>query len=186
MTNCSPLAVDLVVNSRNQQVSKPAVIYQYNKHMGGVDLADQLHKYSSAGRPSYKCYRYLFWFLIDISICNSFILYNHYKQEHGQGKVKQFNFRTNLAKQLIRGFSSAISAGHSAKRCKMESLSLEPDNAGKHFSVKIEGRKEVCIKCKKLHWKTDLGRSVETTFQCLQCNIALCKTCFNHYHKYRD
>ena len=33
-TNCSPLAVDLVVNRRNQQVSKPAVIDQYNKQMG--------------------------------------------------------------------------------------------------------------------------------------------------------
>ena len=100
-TNCSPLAVDVVVNRRNQQVSKPSVIDQYNKHMGGVDLADQLRKYYSVGRSSFKWYRYLFWFLIDVSKCNSFIMYNHYKLEQGEVKLKQLTFRTNLAKQLI-------------------------------------------------------------------------------------
>ena len=53
-TNCSPLAVDVVVSRRNQEVSKPAVVDKYNKHMGGVDLADQLRQYYSIGRSSYK------------------------------------------------------------------------------------------------------------------------------------
>ena len=59
-------------------MSKPAVIDLYNKHMGGVDLADQQRQYFSIGR-SYKWYRYLFWFLLDVSICNSFIVYNAYR-----------------------------------------------------------------------------------------------------------
>ena len=181
-SNCSPLAVDVVVNRRNQQVSKPAVVDQYNKHMGGVDLADQLRKYYTVGRSSFKWYRYLFWFLIDVSICNSFILYNHHKLEQGQGKVKQLNFRTNLAKQLIGGFSSTVSAGHSAKHRKIDNLSLDPGNAGTHFIIKIEGRKKVCVYCERLGRKTVSGRSVETTFQCLQCNVALCKTCFHDFH----
>lgn len=58
----SPLAVDVVVNRRNQQVTKPAALDFYNKHMGGVDLADQLRSYYSIGRSSYKWCRYLFWF----------------------------------------------------------------------------------------------------------------------------
>ena len=182
-TNCSPLAVDVVVNRRNQQVSKPSVIDQYNKHMGGVDLADQLRKYYSVGRSSFKWYRYLFWFLIDVSICNSFIMYNHYKLEQGEVKLKQLTFRTNLAKQLIGGFSSTISMGHSAKRRKIENFSLEADNVGNHFIVKIEGRKKVCVYCKRLNRKTASGHSVESTFQCLQCNVALCKTCFNDFHR---
>ena len=74
-TNCSPLAPDVVVR-RNDNVSKPAVINLYNQHMGGVDLADQQRQYYSVGRSSYKWYRYLFWFLLDISIINSFIVNN--------------------------------------------------------------------------------------------------------------
>ena len=61
-TNCSPLAADVVVSRRNQDVSKPAVVNNYNKHMGSVDLADQLRQYYSIGRSSYKWYRYMFWF----------------------------------------------------------------------------------------------------------------------------
>lgn len=182
-SNLSPLAVDLVVNRRNQQVSKPAVVDLYNKHMGGVDLADQLRNYYSMGRSSSKWYRYLFWFLFDISICNSFILYNHYRREHGEGKVKQVNFRMNLAKQLIGGFSSTVSVGNSVKRRKIENLSRELGNVGSHFIVKIEGRKKVCVYCSKSGIKTKSGRSVETTFQCLQCSVALCKTCFHDFHK---
>ena len=74
-TNCSPLAVDVVVSRRNQDVSKPAVVDKYNKHMGGVDLADQPRQHYSIGRSSYKWYRYIFWFLMDISISNSFLLF---------------------------------------------------------------------------------------------------------------
>ena len=74
-TNCSPLAADVVVSRQNQDVSKPAVVDKYNKHMGGVDLADQLRQHYSIGRSSYKWYRYIFWFLMDISISNSFLLF---------------------------------------------------------------------------------------------------------------
>jgi len=118
-TKCSPLAVDVVVSRRNQGISKPAVVDKYNKHMGGVDLADQLRQYYSIGRSSYKWYRYFFWFLMNISICNSFLLYNSYSLEQGKGKEPQLTFRLKLAKQLIRGFSSVSLAGHSQSATKL-------------------------------------------------------------------
>ena len=34
-----------------------------------------------AVHSSYKWYRYLFWLVIDVSLCNGFILYNHYHFE---------------------------------------------------------------------------------------------------------
>lgn len=181
-TNCSPLAPDVHIQRNNQSVSKPAVVDQYNKNMGGVDLADQLRKYYSVGRTSYRWYRYIFWFIVDVSICNAFILYNHYRVSQGQGKVKQLAFRTNLAKQLIAGFSSTVSVPHSAKRRRIEDLSNEPGNSGKHFIVKIDGRKKECVYCKMVGNKTPKGRAVESSFKCIQCSVALCKTCFNNYH----
>ena len=174
------------VRSRCQNNFKPtkniSVDDLYNQHMGGVDLADQQRQYYSVGRSLYKWYRYLFWFLLDISIINSFIVYNAHRTGQRQRRVKQLNFRVNLAKALIGGFSSTASLGHSAKRRKIENLSVAAENIGKHFSVKIEGRKKVCVHCKRVGRKTSGGRSVETTFQCLQCNVALCKTCFHEYH----
>ena len=88
----------------NQNLSKPAVVAQYNKNMGGVDLADQLRKYYCLGHSCYKWYRYLYSFVVDSSICNAFILFNHYRVSQGIGKVKHLAFRTYLAKQLIAGF----------------------------------------------------------------------------------
>ena len=181
-TNCSPLAVDVVVSRRNQDVSKPAVVDKYNKHMGGVDLADQLRQYYSIGRSSFKWYRYIFWFLMDISICNSFLLYNSYNLEQGKGKVPQLSFRLKLAKQLIGGFSSVSFAGHSAKRRKIDELALSSPNTGSHFIVKVQGRKKVCVHCKKIGRKTASVRAVESSFQCLQCSVVLCETCFSDFH----
>ena len=58
----------------NEKVCKPAVISLYNENMGAFDLADQFPKYYSVGRSSKKWHKYLFWFAIDASICNAFIL----------------------------------------------------------------------------------------------------------------
>ena len=186
-TNCNPLAADIVVNRNNdQQVTKPAVVDMYNKNMGGVDLADQLRQYYSVGHSSRRWYRYIFWFLIDLSICDSFILYNNYRLGQGQRKVKQLNFRINLAKQLIGSFSSTASLGHATKRRKIDDLSFSAANVNRHFSVHIEGRKKVCVHCYRVGRKTPKGRSVETSFQCLQCSVPLCKTCFNAFHMYKD
>ena len=59
-----------------------------------------------------------------------------------------------------------------SKRRKIDNLSVAPENIGKHFSFKIEGRKKVCVHYKRVDRKTSGGRSVETTFQCLPCSVA--------------
>ena len=162
----------------NQNLSRPAVVAQYNKNMGGVDLADQLRKCYSLGCYCYKWYRYLFCFVAHISICNAFILFNHYRVSQGEGKVKQLAFRTDLAKQLIAGFSLTVSWPHSTKRCGIKDLSNEPGNSGKHFIVKIDGRNKECVYCKMVGNRTHKRRAVESSFKCIQCSIALCKTCY--------
>ena len=130
-SNVSALEGDVEVQRRGQNVGKPAPVCLYNANMGGVDLNDQLRKYYFIGRSSRKWYKYLFWFLIDVSICNSFIMLNYFKSNNGQSRVKQVCFRTSLAKQLIGGFS--FDSLHNMKRKKIENLLLHPDNAGKHF-----------------------------------------------------
>ena len=76
-----------------------------------------------------------------------------------------------------------MSAAQSSKLCKIEAHLLQEVNAGKHFIDKIKGRKRQCVQCKRLGTKTSKGRPVETTFECVQCSLALCKdVCFADYH----
>ena len=182
-SNVSPNSPDVVIQRNNQEQFKPAVVDLYNKNMGGVDLADQLRKYYSITRTSVKWYRYLFWFAIDVSICDAFILYNHHRVGEGKAKIRQLDFRSVLSKQLVGGFTSRVSGAQSSKRRKIEKFALEKGNAGKHFIEKIKGRKRQCVRCKRVGNKTQSGRSVETTFQCVQCGAALCQVdCFAAFH----
>ena len=181
----SPLVDDVKVDRSGEQTLKPKVVCLYNQHIGGADLANQIRKYYSMGRTSHHWYRYLFWFLVDVSICNAFVLCNCFRRERGKSKLKQLTFRTDLAKQLIGGFSSCLVTGafQAQRRRKIETMTLDQANAGKHFIVKIKGRKRECVQCKKDGTKTQRGYHVESTFECLQCSVALCKVdCFNTYH----
>jgi len=81
-THVSPSQPDFTV--RRKVVQKPAVVTAYRKRMGGLDRNDQFRKYYYIGRPSVKWYKYIFWFLIDTSICNSHILLNHYSISKGK------------------------------------------------------------------------------------------------------
>ena len=127
---------------------------------------------------SRKWYKYLFWFSINVSICNAFILQNHFLTGAGRAKLKQVDFRTRLAKQLIGGFSSSVSAAQSLKRKKIQTLSLGEENAGKHFIDKIKGRKRQCVRCKRVGIKTPSGQPVKTSTECVQFKV----NCFAIFH----
>ena len=164
-SNLSPNAPDVVIRRHNDQVSNPAMIGLYNENVGAVDLTDQFCKYYSVGHSCKKWYKYLFWFAIDVSVCNAFILQNHFLTGAGRAKLRQVDFRTRLSKQLIGGFSSTVLAAQSLKRRKIETLSLGEGNAGKHFIDKIKGRKRACVRGKRVGIKTPSARAVETTYR---------------------
>ena len=46
----------------------------YNRYMGGVDKRDQLRQYYRVRTRCRKYYKYIFWFLFDVAITNSYIL----------------------------------------------------------------------------------------------------------------
>ena len=80
-------------NGRNIQIEKPRVADVYTADMGGVDHADQLRAFYFAGYSSRKWYRYIFWFLFNLSVCNSFILKSIYRTNQGERKRPMINFR---------------------------------------------------------------------------------------------
>jgi len=54
-------------------VQCPEFVVLYNKYMDGVDKGDQLRQYYSVRTKSKKMYKYIFWFLFDVTIMNAFI-----------------------------------------------------------------------------------------------------------------
>ena len=55
--------------------TKPLVIHKYNQSMGGVDKTDQHAVYYSFGRHIVKWWRKLMFWLFEVAIVNSYIMY---------------------------------------------------------------------------------------------------------------
>ena len=82
----------------------PEVVAEYNKIISGVDSFDKLREGYTLGRRSVKWWHRIFYFLVDVAIVNSFVLWKINKRESGQHD--QLTYRICLARQLIAGFSS--------------------------------------------------------------------------------
>ena len=63
-------------------VNCPQSISLYKKFMGGVDHNDQLRGYYHVRLKCRKYYKYIFWFLFDVAVINSYILSRHYTPQH--------------------------------------------------------------------------------------------------------
>jgi hypothetical protein len=55
----------------------PRAINDYNRYMGGVDIADQLQAGFSTQQRGVKPWRPLFYWLLDTTIINAFRLLEH-------------------------------------------------------------------------------------------------------------
>ena len=91
-------------NGTTMDVNCPQAIVDYNKSMGGVDRGDQYRKYYQVRMKSRKSYKYIFWFLVEVCILNSFILSRY---SRGISKVLTYlDFRAQLARELIGEYCS--------------------------------------------------------------------------------
>ena len=102
------------------QVSCPAVVANYNRCMGGVDLTDQLKGSYGFNRKSKKWWFRLFFHLFDLAATNSFVLYRHDYREQWHPPLRyrpqqQLQFRCQLADNLVNHFSARKQRGPAVK-----------------------------------------------------------------------
>ena len=65
-----------IIDSRRGEIRmKPMVVDRYNQGMGGVDKADHYAVFYSIKRKSKKWWRKLMFWLLEVAIVNSYILY---------------------------------------------------------------------------------------------------------------
>ena len=80
--------------------NKPNVIQQYNRYMLGVDKLDQMMCYYSFIHKSTKWWRKVFFWILELTVVNSYIIYQHTRNEIKQNSV-HLAFRLELIHHLI-------------------------------------------------------------------------------------
>lgn len=168
-------------------VDCPRSIDDYNKNMGGVDLFDQLHSCYNLAWKSRRWWLKLFYYFVDASIVNSYILYKTGTSTNC-ARIKPKShlvFRSILANQLIGDFSSKkmhgswlVIGNNKMKKIDGRSVTVENSvrmaNVGDHFPTHTTSRR--CARC------STEKKPKRSSMACTKCGVALCLPCFAPFH----
>jgi len=156
-------------------VIKPAIVADYNRHMGHVDNTGRMANSYTASRQTWKWTKKLFFHLLNLTIVNSYILLS----SCGGKKISRRDFRLTLIREML------ARAGHEPRpsmpfgrpaRTSTNIVRLDTRH-NKHWPVhnRTQRRCRVCS-------ARGVTRSVK--FTCLRCDVALCvdRNCFKDYH----
>ena len=137
-------------------VSRPLVVRLYNKHMGGVHLADSRQQVYTCSRKGKKWWHRLYYFFLDIGIVNAHLMET--ETPHCACR-RQKEFRIELAKEMMAQNSSRKRKGRSSVESVPPSLRF----CERHFPELL-----LCIlNCG--YCSTAMNRK-RTKYCCHQCN----------------
>jgi hypothetical protein len=129
--------------------------------MGGVDISDQKRKYYGVGRSPKKWWKFIFHFVINVCVVNSFILYDlNNRPPLTAHRNRQLTFRHNLVQQLIGKYTS--------HKCTCRKSSLPIGTASPklfHSLVKIRGSAKVCALCIQMKKKSCIWKGKKKQIQ---------------------
>ena len=175
-SGCSARPVTLA--TRHESVSKPAVVNAYSHSMNGVDIADQLTVFYSFVRRTRKWWRKVFFYLLEVSIVNSYLLYRQ-KVANPQNHLR---YRRAIVEQLATLFiqQAPPRVGPGAPRRAHPDNSLPQRLDRKQHFIKKASTDRDCVVCSS----RDNNRH-RTVYYCNTCisHPHLCPdTCFEKYH----
>ena len=118
------------------------MVAEYNKYMLGVDKLDQLVSYYSFPHKSLKWWRKVFFWLVEVAVVNSYVIYKEQKLKHNERPITHLAYQRSLIDMLTKPVRSTL-------RCQVgprvppteKRLQDKP-----HFLKKDEKRTE-CIVC---------------------------------------
>ncbi|XP_049899075.1 piggyBac transposable element-derived protein 4-like [Epinephelus moara] len=163
-------------NWTTKSIPCPTPVMEYNKHVGGVDLSDQLIQSYSVHHKSAHWYRTLFFHFLDIAATNSFLLHKELCGEKQEEPMTYKAFLLELTAQMC-GVTAVVppAQGHSGH---LPVAISDQRDASKKATY---GRRN-CVNCKEKRG----GRQV-TPWKCMECDVALClildRNCFQDWHK---
>lgn len=161
-----------------EPIYKPKAVIDYTKHMGGVDLSDQLMNYYHFLRRSCKWWRKLWVHLFNMTVMNAYVL----NKAYGAKQMSHTEYRHYLAVALLgienvdqpMNVTIVRGNGHYPERLPISTKTR-----------KVKTR--ICIYCKVTKPRDAAFHGVErrkaSTIMCAICRVPLCTyPCFGLYH----
>ena len=169
----------VTVRSRRSSQQKPVVVDRYNHSMNGVDRADQFTVYYSFVRRSIKWWRKVFFWLMEVAVVNSYILYRCSTVNPATHREYRLFIIRALASEFIH---SAPPRGPGRPRTVARvPRSGDPERLNKAPHFLEVGPQRDCVVCSDQFG----GSQCRTTYHCKTCpsHPPLCPAaCFERYH----
>ena len=161
------------------KISKPIVISQYTKYMGGVDRADHYCESYAFLRKTLKWWRKMFVWRLEVAIVNSFISANIRRKQQGLKEIRHKEYRKNLVLQLVGDVRNKFAQNRG--RNGDASARVSERLSGRHFIAKIQnGRTKDCAVCRDRKVKR-----IQTVYYCETCDrqpVLHPDGCFKKHH----
>ncbi|XP_039283290.1 piggyBac transposable element-derived protein 3-like [Nilaparvata lugens] len=174
-------------NKKKIEIERPAIVKEYNRFMGGVDLMDMIMGINRATMRTKKWYFRIFYHSIDMSIINAWLLF---RRVYGKS-ITITHFREQVAITLCKSgdLSEKPKRGRPSQKsldqliCKKKrgpkqpvpTLDTRTDGIG-HIRKFLPNR----VRCKHPKCKK------QTFTFCEKCEVSLCSNkkndCFADYH----
>lgn len=147
---------------RNGTVKRlPHPVSMYNKHMGGVDLLDQMVDQVAAERAFHKFWKKCFFSILDRMAYCAFVLYD--KNTSATRKLSRMQFMCTLVEELC---GQDITANNP-----------QPPSIPVHQIGKLPLKKEKdCVVCSN---RSVPGGRKRSKTQCMGCGVGVHLDCFN-------
>lgn len=149
-------------------VTRPAIVTEYNKFMGGTDRMDQNLSQYRINIRNRKWYWCLFSWLIDVSVHNAWILCR-------SRNITQLQFRRQIAQFYLTHYKTERKTNRTqSQKSKLVYNELQYDGFD-HFVQKVpDGKRRRCagVDC------SSSGRTM-----CSKCDVGLCVDCFIKFHR---
>jgi hypothetical protein len=180
-------------------VSCPTIVHEYNKHMGGVDLLDMYLSLYRIRLRSKKNYHYIFYYLLQVSVINSWLLYRRYCRLPNRQQLSLLDFTMDVSESLMRAGKINQQPQNPSKRGRPSRLSQEsssepqakkikrpcPNNSIRFDSIghlpRFTSSQQKCAYCRELGEKPGY-----TYIECSKCAVSLCmvkdRNCFTNFH----
>ena len=185
LSSQSSAAMTAVRTRWNQEeVEKPVVVDRYNHSMNGVDRADQNSVYYPFIRKTRKWWRKLFFWLFEVTVVNSYILYHIHTTQLQARPLTHLQFRRRLVDALAARHIQAAPPRRRPGRPRRQQLPSSSEDSqrlnGRLHILEKRIRAQDCTVCSSRDTKRH-----RTHFFCKTCsnNPTLCPTpCFELYH----
>ena len=146
--------------------------------MGGVDLNDQLLRYSPFSRCAARWWKKMFFRMMNICMLNSYICYKEWCNMQGisLNNKTQNGYRVAIIKQIVNEVGGSLKP----KRRSCNPEALQRLHAC-HLPSKIQSAKKTTTRSCKVcvpaeHTNAGVKRKRpgrETSYECKSCNVAL-------------